>query len=153
MIQFLRILFLVILIFVALVDIKQIDFALEKEWQYIFSLGILFTLIFVDIVSGFIFGLILATIYIRLYDIKILPDKIQKMEEDRSKGFHEKDLEFITPLHLKKAQTNIVSEVDYTKEYKGIKGVYGEAVYGAQGIDVKNPGYSSFELENNWTDK
>ncbi len=146
MIQFLRIIFLVILIFVALVDIKQIDFALEKEWQYIFSLGILFTLIFVDIVSGFIFGLILATIYVRLYDIKILPED----QREGRKGYHEKDLEFITPLHLKKAQSNVVSDINYAKEYKGIEGVYGEAVYGAQGIDAKNPGYSVYDIENTW---
>lgn len=145
MIQFLRIIFLVLLIAVALIDVQYIDFALQKEWQYILSLGILFTLIFVDIVTGFIFGLIMATIYIRLYDIKLL------VPSDKEKtGFREKDLDFITPLHLKKAQTNIVSETDYDKEYKGIEGVYGEPVYGAQGLDREKPGYAPLEVENTW---
>ena len=50
---------------------------------------------------------------------------------------------YITPKNLEDAQNNIVSDTAYNKEIKGIKGVYNEPVYGAQGIDNTMPGYGS----------
>lgn len=135
MIQFLRIFFLLVLIGVAIIHPKNLEFALAREWQYIISLSILITLVFVDVVSGVIFALVLATIYVRLYDIKLTSGK-------ETSVFDAKELEYITPLHLRKAQSNVVNEEVYKKEYKGIQGVYGEAVYGAQGLDEVKPGYS-----------
>lgn len=41
---------------------------------------------------------------------------------------------FTTEEHLERAQTNVVDKNNYEQEMVGIKGVYGEPVYGAQGI-------------------
>jgi len=136
LIQFLRVLVLLLLIGVSLVEVKFLKFALAKEWQYIIAVAILFTLLFVDVVTGFIFAVALAIIYIRLYDIKLFNKKPYTV-------FDEKALEFITPENLKSAQSNVINEDVYQKEYVGIKGVYGEDVYGAQGLYEVKPGYSS----------
>lgn len=136
-IQFLRTAFLLLLIFVAVIDLKYLDFALAKEWQYIIAVSVLFTLLFVDSVTGFIFAVILAILYVRIYDVKIFSTR------PKYTVFDEKALEFITPEHLAAAQSNVVSATTYDKEYVGIKGVYGEDVYGAQGLYEVKPGYSS----------
>jgi hypothetical protein len=139
MLQFLRTIALVLLIIVGVVSPRVLQFSLQKEWQYIISVGILLTLLFVDSITGFIFALILVTIYIKIYDVK-MPNLIKKeMYDDNA-------LEFITPTHLREAQSNVVDNTSYKTEYKGIKGVYGEEVYGAQGIDSGLiAGYSSVE--------
>jgi MFS superfamily sulfate permease-like transporter len=133
-IQFLRTALLLLLIFVAVIDLKYLEFALAKEWQYIIAVSVLFTLLFVDSVTGFIFAVILAILYVRIYDVKIFSTRAKYTV------FDEKALEFITPEHLAAAQSNVVSPA---KEYIGIKGVYGEDVYGAQGLYEVKPGYSS----------
>jgi MFS superfamily sulfate permease-like transporter len=140
-IQFLRVLFLVVLIYVAVTEPKQLEFTLAKEWQYIIAVSILITVLFVDVVTGFIFALVLAAVYVKLYNIRLT----------KSTGtvFDEKALEYITPQNLKDAQSNVVSETAYEKEYVGIKGVYGEAVYGAQGLSEMGPGYERVLEEEN----
>jgi MFS superfamily sulfate permease-like transporter len=139
MLQFLRMLALILLIVVGVAQPKVLQFSLQKEWQYILSVAILVTLLFIDSVTGFIFALILVTIYIKIYDVKV-PKLIQK------NVYSEDTLDFITPTHLREAQSNVVNDASYKTDYKGIKGVYGEQVYGAQGLDpTLTQGYSSFE--------
>jgi len=50
---------------------------------------------------------------------------------------------YITPEHLASAQDNVVDKKNAEMEIKGITGVYGEAVYGAQGTDTTMPGYTT----------
>jgi hypothetical protein len=53
--------------------------------------------------------------------------------------------DYITPANLKDAQNNIFDETNFAKDMVGIRGVYGEAVYSAQGIDKKGvTGYDSY---------
>jgi len=134
MIQFLRVLALLILILVAVIDYRLESFLLNKEWLYAISVVILIFLLFADPITGFILGLAIITLIIKMYNIKFpWADKNNNTEEL---------LEYITPEHLRDAQSNIViDEQDYEKEWKGIKGVYGEEVYGAQGLEIL-PGYS-----------
>lgn len=42
---------------------------------------------------------------------------------------------YVTAQNLKDAQNNVVSDTEYEKPIKGIKGVYGEPVYSAQGTE------------------
>jgi len=42
---------------------------------------------------------------------------------------------YVTAQNLKDAQNNIVSEKEYEQPIKGIRGVYGEPVYSAQGTE------------------
>lgn len=139
-IQFLRVLFLLALIYVAVVaQPKQFEFALAKEWQYIIAVSILITVLFVDVVSGFIFALLLAALYVKIYDIRL--------RKSSTSIFDESALDFVTPQNLIDAQSNVVSEVANEKEYIGIKGVYGEAVYGAQGLSELKPGYDPMDMK------
>lgn len=138
MLQFLRMLALILLIVVGVAQPKVLQFTLQKEWQYIISVAILLTLLFIDSVTGFIFALILVTVYIKIYDVKV-PKLIQK------NVYSDDALDFITPTNLREAQSNVVDDASYKTDYKGIKGVYGEQVYGAQGLDpTLTLGYSSF---------
>lgn len=139
-IQFFRVLLLVALIYVAVMaEPKQFEFALAKEWQYIIAVAILITVLFIDVVSGFIFALLLAAIYVKIYDIRL--------RKSPKSVFDEKALDFVTPENLEEAQSNVVSETAFEKEYIGIKGVYGEPVYGAQGLSELQPGYDPMDLK------
>lgn len=139
-IQFFRVLLLVALIYVAIMtEPKQFEFALAKEWQYIIAVAILITVLFIDVVSGFIFALLLAAIYVKIYDIRL--------RKSPKSVFDEKALDFVTPENLEEAQSNVVSETAFEKEYIGIKGVYGEPVYGAQGLSELQPGYDPMDLK------
>lgn len=121
MIQFLRVLALVLLILVTVVNPKYYRFTIEKEWLYIISVSILIVLILLDGVVGTLFLMTLIAAYIKLYDIRFAP--IAKKNKDSGKM-----LEDITPEHLRKAQNNVVDES--TPDYKGIDGT---GVYTAQG--------------------
>lgn len=136
MLQFLRAVALLVLILVALLDFKFLSVLLKKEWLYVIAVVVLFILLFVDPIAGFIFGLALVTLIIKMYNVR-LPwgyRSLNKQDDDV--------LNFVTPEDLRNAQTNIIINEDaYEKDYKGIEGVYGEEVYGAQGLDVF-PGYT-----------
>lgn len=104
-IQFLRAFLLGLLIASGLLDYK---FTIQKEWLWIIGSGILIALLIVDIISAFIFLMILIFIYLKIYH------KWEKKE-----------------VELSTIQTNVVDES--APDYTGIKGVYGEDVYSAQG--------------------
>lgn len=140
MLQFLRALALLVLILVALLDFKFLSVLLKKEWLYVIAVVILFVLLFIDPIAGFIFGLAMVTLVVKMYNVR-LPWGYTSTKKD------DDVLNFVTPEHLRNAQNNIIIEEDaYEKDYKGIEGVYGEDVYGAQGLDVF-PGYSKTEID------
>ena len=134
MIQFLRVLSLLALILAAVVDYRFEAILLNKEWLYVLAVVILIFLLFVDPITGFILSLAVITIIVKMYNIKFpWSDKNNNTETL---------LEYITPEHLRDAQSNVViDEEHFEKEWKGIQGVYGEDVYGAQGLEIL-PGYS-----------
>jgi predicted membrane protein len=133
MLQFLRVVALIVLILITLVDFKFVSFMVQREWLYILSTFILLTILFVDVITGFILALAMITLIVKLYKIQ-LPWGYSKQNDTKL-------LDYITPEHLRSAQDNvIIDEEGYKKEWKGIQGVYGEEVYGAQGLEIF-PGY------------
>jgi hypothetical protein len=104
-IQFLRTFLLGLLIASGLLDYK---FTIQKEWLWIIGSGILIALLILDIISAFIFLIIVVVIYLKVYH------KWEKKE-----------------MPLTTIQSNVIDET--APDYKGIKGVYGEEVYSAQG--------------------
>jgi hypothetical protein len=141
MYQFLRIIALIILIVLSLVDFKFVSFLVKKEWLYILSTLIIIIMLFIDAITGFILTLGLITIILKMYNLQV-PWGYNNNKND------EKMLDYITPEHLRSAQNNIIiDEENYKKEWKGIQGVYGEDVYGAQGLEIL-PGYSNEITEN-----
>lgn len=140
MLQFLRALALLVLILVAILDFKFLSVLLKKEWLYVIAVVILFVLLFVDPIAGFIFGLAMVTLIVKMYNVRLPWGYTSNKKDDDV-------LNFVTPEHLRNAQNNIIiSEDAYEKDYKGIEGVYGEDVYGAQGLDVF-PGYSKTAMD------
>lgn len=140
MLQFLRAFALLVLILIAILDFKLLSVLLKKEWLYVLSVVILFIFLFMDPIAGFILALAMITLIVKMYNIR-LPWGYRTKEDD------DDILNFVTPEHLRNAQTNIIIEEDaYEKDYKGIEGVYGEEVYGAQGLDVF-PGYSNTVMD------
>jgi hypothetical protein len=105
LIQFLRTFLLGLLIASGLLNY---NLTIEKEWLWIIGSGILIAFLFVDIISAFIFLLIIIAIYLKVY---------HKWNEKKEK--------------VESIQSNVVDEM--APDYKGINGVYGEEVYGAQG--------------------
>ena len=109
--QFLRTVFLILLIVAGLVDYK---ITIEKEWLWIIASAILIALLTVDIITAFIFLLIIIIVYLKIYH----------------KWDNKKLREFTTEKELNEIQSNVVND---SEDYKGITGVYGEDVYSAQG--------------------
>lgn len=110
--QFLRTFFLGLLIVAGLLDYK---ITMEKEWLWIIASAVLIALLTVDIITAFIFLVIIIVVYFKIYHRR--PNK-------------EVMREFTTEENLKEIQSNVVND---TEDYKGITGVYGEDVYSAQG--------------------
>ncbi len=136
MIQFLRALAFVLLVIVALVDYKYISFLTRKETLLVLSVFTLTILLFVDAITGFILALSMITIILKMYYTKI-PLVSNETVDNEVKSF-------ITDTHIENAQSNVVIDEHNEKEYKGIEGVYGEEVYGAQGLEIL-PGYSKVQ--------
>lgn len=137
MIQFLRAFSLVLLILASLFEVNKDSLLLKREILFIISTSIVLIILLVDAITGFILALAVITLIVKMYNIKL-----PWINEDKNA---EKLIEYITPEDLKNAQNNIVIEDNqYEKEWKGIKGVYGEDVYGAQGLEIL-PGYSKEE--------
>ena len=88
---------------------------MQKEWLWIIVSAILIALLTVDVITAFIFLLIIIIVYFKIYHTWVEPSSKR---------------DFTTEENLKEIQSNIVNDVD---DYKGITGVYGEEVYSAQG--------------------
>ena len=97
-----------------LLDYKM---TIQKEWLWIISSAILIALLTIDVITAFIFLLIIVIVYLKIYNTWTAPSK---------RDFRE----FTTEENLNEIQSNIVNDVE---DYKGITGVYGEDVYSAQG--------------------
>jgi len=141
MLQFLRVLALIVLITISVLDFKFLSFVLKKEWMYLISTLIVLVMIFVDTITGFILALAIITLIIKMYNVRIPWGYTQKNK-------NEKTMDYITPEHLRSAQDNvIIAEEQYNKEWHGIQGVHGEQVYGAQGLEIL-PGFSTEVTDN-----
>lgn len=138
----LRILILALIILVNLVDISYLKFISKLEWQlFLGTLAILFIL-FVDPYTGLLLGLLFLVTYLRFYMKEFNISFIEK-EYNKYPMNSLVTSNYITEKHLKDAQNNIVNERNYTNEYIGVRGVYGEQVYSSQGTDKIMPGIVS----------
>jgi hypothetical protein len=116
-----------ILIVAAVADPAPVAFLTQAESQVIIGALVVFLIIFVDYVIGFVIGLSAIVIYARIFKEKYgisTRFPMSLMGESRP---------YITPKDLQNAQDNVVGEVK--TPYKGIPGVYS-----AQGLDSELPG-------------
>lgn len=134
-----RLLSLVLLLIMALAPVTIFQFLLRPDFQLIVATIVVAVLVLYDVYSGFIIGLGVAILYFRLYGMGVTYLGGDDDEAARKKGpMANLVTAYITPKHLESAQSNVVEDVD--TEIIGIRGVYGEPVYGAQGLDKTMPG-------------
>ena len=117
-----------------------VSFFQLREVQFIAAVLVVIITILYDYLSGLILG------------VTGLPKhKVEDValdNEDVRKGGPMVSLfkDYITPANLSNAQNNVFSDDNSTKELLGIKGVFGEDVYGAQGMYPGMPGLDKKDI-------
>lgn len=145
-----RIVPLFLIILVSLIHVSYLEFISKPEWQIICGTIVIAIILFGDAIAGLLFGLLFLVTYLRYYMNKF-GLSFWKMNYNKY-PMNSLVTEYITSQNLKDAQNNVVNESSYKKELIGIRGVYGEDVYGAQGSYKEMPGadpktlYSEFTL-------
>ena len=133
MIDVARITGLACLIASTLADPQMFRFVIRADVQIILGAIIVFLVLFADHIFGFLIGLSAIVLYSRVfmhvYGIDIMGRKSSGRSSAYSTGY-------VTPKNLEDAQTNVFDPTVMGMPYKGIHGVYGEAVYSAQGYEA-----------------
>lgn len=125
-----------------------------REIQFVSAVLVVIVTVLYDYLSGLILGLTLVVIYYRLhmrymteYDTgksgpkhKIEDVPLDNQDVRKAGPMVSLFKDYITPANLANAQNNVFSTENATKELLGIKGVFGEDVYGAQGMYPGMPG-------------
>lgn len=123
----------------------------RPEVQLLLGTVVVLYLVLKDAIAGLIAGLALLIVYFRVY-ADMMGVSFQEVIGLNSPSlqslwsmtpFSSKEVPYITPENLLSAQNNVVDTSNYEAEMKGVRGVYGEDVYGAQGMDKTMPGYSA----------
>lgn len=135
-----RIFALLVVLIVSLVPARALWISTIAEVQLIVGTLVVLYLLLRDPVAGLLLGVAVLLAYFRAYSDKY---GVAWNPLSRSDKYPMASLvsDYITPEHLKNAQTNVVDEKELKNELKGFRGVYGEEVYGAQGLDATMPGY------------
>jgi membrane protein implicated in regulation of membrane protease activity len=147
-----RLIALALLLVLTLTPTRYLNVFKRPDIQFVAATFTVLVLVVYDVYAGLVLSLGLVVLYFRLYrqDVAFLDT-----QDVRSKGPMANLVgKYLTPEHLQRAQDNVVDKADFDTEIVGIKGVYGEPVYGAQGLDNSMPGLekpktlsgSSFEL-------
>jgi len=158
-INFLRIISLLFLIFITLIDIPINKRLKDPQWQFIIAFIIILILLLVDTGIGFILALAFLIIYFKIYNKYFLSNLLNGISTSTnsandSNNSNSKDcninnlikLNYISPEHLLSAQNNIVDIKNYNTEVKGFeKGYNNENVYGAQGTDIDKNNFKGYE--------
>lgn len=134
-----------LLLLAALVDVKRVAFMSNRDAQLVATTIVVAVILFGDAICGLALGLALLVLYFRVYRDML---GLRIWSPASKPGLMDRSLvrEYITEAHLDSAQNNIVDERDFATEIKGVKGVYGERVYGAQGLDTEMPGLGAHRL-------
>ena len=140
-----KIISILLLLFTLLVNVKYVQFIVNPDIQLILGTTIIAIIVFFDAWAGLILAISVFILYLRVYSVKYGINMRDILTGRKTANYPIETLvdAYITPKHLEDAQSNIVNDTAYNKEIKGIKGVYNEPVYGAQGIDTTMPGYGS----------
>lgn len=136
---------LILFVVATILPEKYLAFTIVPEAQLILGTLVVLFLILRDAIGGLILGLAVLVAYFRVYSAKFgvsWRDLFKKTDYPMASLV----TEYITPEHLHAAQSNVVDNTMYGQELKGIEGVYGEDVYGAQGLDTTMPGYGETPL-------
>ena len=146
----------IVLLVSLMLDSSHFKFIVKPELQVIIGTCIVAVLLFDNAASGFILGLSVIIMYMRVHardygmnlDIMSLFDgsKSFKLRKGGAMNSLVKKSEYISPENLKDAQNNVVSPENYNEPVVGLHGTKDRPVYGAQGTDSFMPGYDGREL-------
>lgn len=138
-----RIVALIVVIAASVLPEPTFAFLQNRVAQFIAGVFAITVMIIYDVYAGFLLGLALLIVYFRLTTQDILSWGSLWGDSKRTGGpMMNLVQEYITPEHLHSAQNNVFDINDFNVEIKGIDGVYGEPVYGAQGLDATMPGFT-----------
>lgn len=145
---------LAIVVFVAMLMVPAEWFVGLKDELVLLTVGTLTILILVlwDVPTGFFLALAVLVGMYRVHVNQLNVFGWISSTRDHGYTVRSKSL-FTTEEHLERAQTNVVDKKNYEQEMIGIKGVYGEPVYGAQGIaatDYALPGVEAGTFAPNY---
>lgn len=125
------------------IPINAISIFQLREMQFVAAVIVVVVTVLYDYIAGLVLGLTLIIIYYRL-NWKYMAYKNMGTNSSRFAGpMASLVQEYITPEHLDSAQNNIMNEENATSEMIGMRGVYGEDVYGAQGMYQNLPGFDT----------
>jgi hypothetical protein len=124
---------IIFLIAATLVEPSKFSVLVRSDIQVIIAALVVFVLLFVDHILGFLIGLSVLILYSRVFMAKYGIKGFDLMNRSNMMA------PYVTPKNLQDAQSNVVENED--EVYVGISGVYGEDVYSAQGLDKALPGY------------
>lgn len=139
---------LVVLLAAALLPITWFTWIQRPEVQLILATIAVGVIVVFDIYTGLLLCFSLLILYFRYYTQAIGPwvrDDLPNMALRTGGPMQNLVTKYITPEHLHDAQSNDISSNEEDLEIKGIQGVYGEPVYGAQGLDHVMPGLQKID--------
>jgi hypothetical protein len=135
---------ILVLMLAALLDVSYFENIVQPDIQIVLGILVVGVTMFDHFATGLILGIAVLLMYLRVYVRKYgIALDFWNMGGKKSGGkYPMKSLvnDYITAQNLKDAQNNKFDEKNYDTELIGVKGVYGEAVYGAQGTGSNNPG-------------
>lgn len=129
----LQIVALILVIIAAIIHVDRLEMFRKIEIQVVLGVALVL-LIFYDAVAGFLLGVTLAIIYMKLN--RSLMAQLERIPGFGNISGNRQEESYVTADHLEKAQSNVV---DGKALEKGVKGM--EGAYGAQAIDDPVPGY------------
>lgn len=136
-----RVFSLLLLILLTIAPTYLFSELMKPEVQLIVATIVVGVLVVYDVFTGFILAMGIIILYMRLYGVGITYGDSDAVR--RQGPMANLVTNYITPQHLKDAQNNTIDSEGAGTEIIGIKGVYGEPVWGAQGLDKSMPGYEN----------
>lgn len=129
-------------------DSQYFEIMLKQDIQVVLGTLVIAVILFDSPIAGLIMGIAVIIMYMRAYGRRFGITFPFEHDNTVSKKYPMQSLikKYITPENLKDAQDNVVDENNSKVEIKGVKGVNGEQVYGAQGQDQVMPGLTSYTL-------
>lgn len=145
-----RILGIALILVATLVPASYLEVITYAEVQLVLGTLIVIYILLGDAIAGLLVGIAVLIMYFQAYAYKFGTtwyDVISTAVAEPRKKSSSLVANYVTPDDLVRAQTNIVDPMNANVEMKGIEGVYGEEVYGAQGMDPTIP---AFDPENKY---
>jgi hypothetical protein len=133
-----------VLIIAVFMDSSYFEHITQPDVQVVLGTLVIAIVLFDNVIAGLIIGIAVLIMYMRVYVTKFgITINLWNWDKGMSSNAYPMKTLFnqhVTAANLKDAQNNVFNDDDYDKEMVGVKGVYGEAVYSAQGTDKLMPG-------------